>query len=67
MIHSYGALEVQLGREIAVPALLNPQEHVWEHTRDAISHNHSYGSFGPLLADFETCLNETLFACDFIE
>ena len=126
MMHFYGALELQLGREIAVPALeqtsavtadfirllllhfpahhilllldrapwhfgpevrqlltendrlelmyfpvacpdLNPQEHVWERTRDAISLNHSYRSFEPLLADFETYLNETLFACDFME
>jgi hypothetical protein len=126
MIHIYGALEVQLGREIAVPALeqtstvtsnfirllllhfpthhilllldrapwhfgpeirqlltendlleltyfpvacsdLNPQEHVGERPRDAISHNHSYRSFEPLLADFGTYLNQTLFACDFIE
>jgi hypothetical protein len=123
--HFYGALEVQLGREIAVPAPeqtaaatadflrllllfpthyilllldrapwhhgpgiqqllaendrlellyypvacpdLNPQEHVWERARDAISHNHQYHSFELLLADFETYLNETLFACDFME
>jgi hypothetical protein len=126
MLHFYGALEVQLGREIAVPALeqtsavtadflrllllhfpthhilllldrapwhrgpeiqqvltgtdrlellyypvacpdLNPQEHVWERARDAISHNHQYRSFQPLLDDFETYLNETLFACDFMD
>lgn len=126
MIHFYGALEVQLGREIALPALeqtsavtadfirllllhfptqhilllldrapwhrgpeiqlvladtdrlellyypvacpdLNPQEHVWERARDAISHNHPYRSFQPLLDDFETYLNETLFECDFMQ
>jgi hypothetical protein len=126
MTHFYGALEVQLGREIAVPAAeqtgavtadfirlllllfpthhilllldrapwhhgpaiqqvlaendrlelmyypvacpdLNPQEHVWERARDAISHNHQYRSFEPLISDFETYLNETLFACDFME
>ena len=31
---------------------LNPQEHVWERTRDAISHNHTYPQFQPLIEDF---------------
>ena len=126
MFHFYGALEVQLGREIVLPALeqtsavtadflcllllhypthhilllldrspwrrgpeiqqvltdtdrlelmyypvacpdLNPQEHVCERARDAISHNHQYRSFEPLLEDFENYLTETLFACDFMD
>lgn len=126
MRHFYGALEVRLGREVAVPAFeqtstvtadfirllllhfpthyllllldrapwhrgpeiqqvladtdrlelmyypvacpdLNPQEHVWERARDAISHNHNYRSFPTLLDDFETYLNETLFEYDFME
>jgi hypothetical protein len=33
---------------------LNPQEHVWEHARDQISHNHTYRRFETLLDDFET-------------
>src|SRR5574341_2483691 len=46
---------------------LNPQEHVWERARDAISHNHQYRSFEPLVSDFETYLNQTLFDTDFME
>jgi len=46
---------------------LNPQEHVWERARDAISHNHTYRQFQPLLDDFETYLNETLFETDFMD
>jgi transposase len=46
---------------------LNPQEHVWERARDAISHNHTYPVFEQLISDFEDYLNETLFECDFME
>jgi transposase len=46
---------------------LNPQEHVWERTRDAISHNHNYRQFQPLIADFETYLNDNLFSTDFMD
>ena len=46
---------------------LNPQEHIWEQARDAISHNHTYRHFQPLLDDFETYLNETLFHTDFMD
>lgn len=46
---------------------LNPQEHVWERARDTISHNHTYRQFQPLLGDFETYLNETLFQTDFMD
>lgn len=35
---------------------LNPQEHVWERARDAISHNHTYRHFQPLIDAFETYL-----------
>lgn len=45
---------------------LNPQEHVWERARDAISHNHSYRRFQSLIDDFETYLNDTLFSTDFM-
>lgn len=45
---------------------LNPQEHVWERARDAISHNHTYRQFQPLIDDFETYLNETLFETNFM-
>lgn len=43
---------------------LNPQEHVWERARDAISHNHTYPVFDRLILDFEDYLNETLFDTD---
>ena len=46
---------------------LNPQEHVWERARDAISHNHAYRQFQPLVDDFETYLNDTLFATNFMD
>jgi transposase len=46
---------------------LNPQEHVWERARDAVSHNHTYRHFQSLIDDFETYLNETLFSTDFMD
>lgn len=46
---------------------LNPQEHVWARARDAISHNHTCQHFPDLIDDFDTYLNETLFATDFME
>ena len=45
---------------------LNPQEHVWERARDAISHNHTYRQFQSLIDDFETYLNETVFTTNFM-
>jgi len=46
---------------------LNPQEHVWEQARDAISHNHTYPCFQTLIDDFDTFLNETPFETNFME
>ena len=46
---------------------LNPQEHVWERARDAISHNHTCPVFARLISDFEDYLNETYFDTDFME
>jgi transposase len=46
---------------------LNPQEHVWERARDALSHNHTYPVFEQLISDFEDYLNETFFESDFME
>ena len=46
---------------------LNPQEHVWERARDAISHNHTYRQFQSLIQDFETYLNQTLFSTNFMD
>jgi transposase len=45
----------------------NPQEHVWERARDAISHNHSYRRFQPLIDDFETYLNQSVFTTNFMD
>ena len=50
---------------VACPEL-NPQEHVWERARDAISHNHTYRQFQPLIDDFEIHLNETVFSTNFM-
>jgi hypothetical protein len=46
---------------------LNPQEHVWERARDAISHNHTYRRFQALIDDFEDYLNESLFPSNFMD
>lgn len=46
---------------------LNPQEHVWERARDAVSHNHTCRQFQSLIDAFETYLNETLFATNFMD
>ena len=44
----------------------NPQEHVWERARDALSHNHTYPVFDQLISDFEDYLHETYFETDFM-
>lgn len=46
---------------------LNPQEHIWAQAREAISHNHLYRQFQPLIDDFETFLNATLFSTNFMD
>jgi transposase len=46
---------------------LNPQEHVWERARDAISHNHSYRHFDTLVEAFECYLNHTPFQTNFLD
>lgn len=46
---------------------LNPQKHVWERTRDAISHNHTSRQFQPLIDAFETHLNVTVFPSNFMD
>ena len=46
---------------------LNPQEHVWEQTREAIGHNHDFGQFAPLIDAFETHLNQTPFDIGFMQ
>ena len=51
---------------VACPQL-NPQEHVWEHARDNISHNHTYRQFETLIDDFEDYLNDTPFQTHFLD
>lgn len=46
---------------------LNPQEHVWERTRDAISHNHTRKDFPALVKAFLQHLSLTLFHFDWLE
>lgn len=46
---------------------LNPQEHVWAQARDAISHNHCYRQFQPLIDAFESYLNQTPFNTNFMD
>lgn len=46
---------------------LNPQEHVWEQTREAIGHHHDFRQFAPLIDAFDTHLNQTPFDIAFME
>jgi len=46
---------------------LNPQEHVWERTRDAVSHNHTRKDFPALVQAFRHHLENTFFWFDWIE
>jgi hypothetical protein len=46
---------------------LNPQEHVWELTRDAVSHNHTRKDFPALLRTFHRYLEMTCFKFEWVE
>lgn len=46
---------------------LNPQEHVWELTRDAVSHNHTRRDFSVLVRAFLHHLETTCFKFQWIE
>lgn len=46
---------------------LNPQEHVWEQTREAVGHNHDFTQFAPLIDAFDSYLNEMPFDIAFME
>jgi transposase len=46
---------------------LNPQEHVWEHAREAVGHNHDFTHFPTLIEAFDTYLNETPFDIGFMD
>jgi len=45
---------------------LNPQEHVWKATREAISHNHTETKLDRLADKFETHLATTIFPCSLL-
>lgn len=46
---------------------LNPQEHVWKLSRQAISHNHRLTDFPALIQAFRYHLENTFFTFDWIE
>lgn len=45
---------------------LNPQEHVWKHTRAAVGHLRDYRHLGNLRQAFQSHLDTTLFQVDWI-
>ena len=51
---------------VAAPEL-NPQEHVWKATREAVSHNHMDRQLVTLAARFKTHLTDTPFPTSFLE
>jgi transposase len=46
---------------------LNPQEHVWKATREAVSHNHLFAKLPALATAFETHLEQTRFPCSLLD
>jgi transposase len=46
---------------------LNPQEHVWKATREAVSHNHTRKNLPDLVQAFQTHLETTRFPCSLLE
>jgi len=46
---------------------LNPQEHVWKATREAVSHNHGHGKLVALADAFEAHLTSNVFACSLLQ
>lgn len=46
---------------------LNPQEHVWKATREAVSHNHAIAKLDQLADSFEAHLNSTTFPCSLLD
>ena len=51
---------------VAAPDL-NPQEHVWKATREAVSHNHTERALVTLAGRFEAHLRDTTFPTSFLE
>jgi len=46
---------------------LNPQEHVWKATREAVSHNHAIPKLDQLADSFEAHLNNASFPCSLLD
>jgi transposase len=46
---------------------LNPQEHVWKATREAVSHNHQFAKLDKLADAFEQHLTATSFPCSLLD
>lgn len=46
---------------------LNPQEHVWKATREAVSHNHTQSKLTELAEEFATHLTTTRFPCSLLD
>jgi transposase len=46
---------------------LNPQEHVWKATREAVSHNHRHAKLPELAKAFETHLTTARFPCSLLK
>ena len=46
---------------------LNPQEHVWKATREAVSHNHLFAKLPTLASAFEAHLEQNCFACSLLD
>ena len=51
---------------VAAPEL-NPQEHVWKATREAVSHNHTDRELATLAGRFKAHLRATTFPTSFLE
>ena len=51
---------------VAAPEL-NPQEHVWKATREAVSHNHTDQELSTLAKRFKAHLTDTTFPTSFLE
>jgi len=46
---------------------LNPQEHVWKASREAVSHNHTVPKLDQLADSFEAHLSNTIFPCTLLD
>lgn len=65
LVDAHPRLEI-LQFPVAAPDV-NPQEHVWKATREAVSHNHTVAELPTLAEQFETHLKRTTFSSSFLE